>query len=241
MKVKRKSAFLIGLVVFLICGSLPATSSGLEVTVFGEAAWTDSDVVVYLYATTEATIPSPLCSFGVKLTYPGDLTLDTDPSATGTDKSTWYLGAESYTDVYEETGAVVLIGGKLDIDTPDEGVEGTRVLLGTVRFTHSGATMPPSFGLTYGKGGSYKNFVCTNSTVLDDPLAPDPPTGDILFQGITLIRERGDANFDGVITNLDMFAIRTILSEGGEYNVVADCNADGVITNLDMFCVRGKL
>jgi hypothetical protein len=246
MKAKGRSALIIGLAVFLVCGFLPGTSFAQEVTVYGEAAWTDTDVVVYIYADTEVTIPSPLCSFGVMLTYPAGLTLD--PAQTGTDTNTWYLGSESYTDVYPGTNSVVLIGGKLDTGDPSAGVSGTRVLLGIVRLTHSGATMPPSppLGLTYGRTGGYKNFVCTNGTVLDDPPSPDPPTNDVLFEhpnfaGVQVkVAERCDANASGGFTPRDISTLKNLI-RSNDYRVYADCKASGTLTPRDISSLKVKL
>ena len=63
----------VGLAFLLVVLFLLPAAHAADVDVYGEAAWTDSDVVVYLYADANA---GPLCSFGVKITYPADLTLD---------------------------------------------------------------------------------------------------------------------------------------------------------------------
>ena len=242
MKVKGKNTLIFGLAVFLMCGFLPAASFALDVTVYGEAAYTDTDVVVYIYADVEAST-HPLCSFGVKLTYPS--ALDLDMANTGTDTATWFLGSSDYEDVYEETDATVLIGGKLDPGAPTVGVHGTRVLLGIVTLNHTGATMPPSpaLELTYGKGGDYKNFVCANGTVLDD----DPPTSpnNILFEHPVYTVpvktvERGDSNADG---SIDIRDIRTLRQNIGNSDapVWNDCNGDGAVDIRDLRCLRQKI
>jgi len=235
MKVKGTKAFIFGLAVFLFCGFLPTSSFAQDVDVYGEAAWTDSDVAVYIYADINGSAPGPICSFGVKLTHSPDLTPDT--ANTGTDKTTWSLGSHDYTDVYDEGDAVVLIGGKLDPSDPTAGVSGERILLGKVTFTHSGATMPPSppLALALGKSGLYSNFVCTDvdSTVLD--------VGGVNF-GAIAINERGDANADGNVTPADMLAVRNTYYAGAALGneTAADCNGDGSVTPADMICIRNK-
>jgi len=182
------------LAVFLASALVPA-SVFAAVTVYAEGAYTDADLVVYIYADIDA-VPGPLCSFGVKLTYPtgAGLTLVTgDPSMTGTNKATWYLGAHDYTDVYTHSEGgmeeVILIGGKLDEGSPLSGVTGTRVLLGKISFTHAGAAMPPSMDIALGRAAPYDNFVCTDvdKTVMD---------GSISW-GSLAVYERGDVNGNG--------------------------------------------
>ena len=122
---------------------------------------------------------------------------------------------------------------KLDTAAPAAGVSGERVLLGKARFTHAGLTLF-DLSLDYGKRGpanEFKNFVATDEEVLDDAA--------VAFGTIT-VKERSDANGDGVITNMDMFEVKGMLSSG-VYKCYADCNDDGVITNMDMFCIKGKL
>jgi hypothetical protein len=232
---------------FLCFFFLFAGVASAGVTVYAEGAYTTGDtgdLAVYIYA--DITAPN-LCSFGVKLNY--DTTKLISPVA-DKNESIWYMGTTSDKKAYMDpdtstAGEIIFIGGKLDTSTPLAGVAGTRVLLGKVIFSRAAATRTDNPGsnpesyfgivLNYGHGngtGDFKNFVAADGTVMDN--------NDVTFGSIT-VRERGDANGDKVITNLDMFAIRNIISAGGSYNVYADCNSDEVITNLDMFCVRGKL
>lgn len=213
----------------------PGVSSGADVDVYGEGAYTASDLVLYIYADINS---GPILSFGVSVQYPSGLTF----AGATKNGAVWFFGDGSAEHPYMDPqntppsgatpGSVVIIGGKLDTSAPTAGVTGDRVLLGTVTFNHSGVTDFSGVSLTYAHGdgtGTYKNFVGTDGSVKDG--------GGVGFA--MKIRERGDANMDGIITNLDMFATRNLL--GGDYVVFADCNADGVLTNLDMFCVRGKL
>jgi hypothetical protein len=130
---------------------------------------------------------------------------------------------------------VVIIGGKLNTNAPTEGVTGTRVLLGTVTFTHSGVTDFSGVTLTYGRGdgtGDYKNFVGTNGTVLD---------GAKVDLSNVIIAKRGDANADGIINNVDMGVVRNIILgriPGVKYRCYADADANGSVTNVDMGVIR---
>jgi hypothetical protein len=56
----------------------------------------------------------------------------------------------------------------------------------------------------------------------------------------TIVAERGDANQDGAITNVDMGLTRNIILSSG-YSIFADVNGDGMITNVDMGLVRNKI
>lgn len=201
-----------------------------DVDVYAEGAFTDTDLVVYVYADINT---GPILSFGVKVNYPDDLTFS---SATKND-AIWYFSDGTtnhpYMNPEDEGTGVVIIGGKLDTVASTAGVTGTRVLLGTVNFTHNGITDFSGVTLTYGRGDGtdeYKNFVGIDGTVCDG--------GGVGFD--VEIRERGDANGDRILTTSDISAIRELLG-GNDYVVFADCNDDGVLTNLDMFCVRNKI
>jgi hypothetical protein len=247
---KTRGKRLIGLAALLITLAFCSVGLAQEWQVYGEAVWRDDaagqDVVVGIFA--DQLAGDPLISFGIRLTYPAYLTLNTDPSKTGTDKDTWYFGTtsvkEDYTDVYEEGGTeVVLIGGKLDTGAPTEGVSGERVLLAKVYFSFStGATMPPTLGITYGRPGSYIDFA-------DNGVPTDPPTEvPVLFEhpnpdfgGVPIvIRERGDANADGEINILDVRALRQKIGDP-DASYWVDCNGDEEVNILDVRCLRQKI
>ena len=210
-------------------------AGGTPVSVYAESAYTDSDLAVYVYA----DIPSPmaLISMGIKVNY------DSTKLTVGSmekNEGVWYFGTSSHKYPYvdpEDTGnSVIILGGKLDTSNPTAGVTGNRVLLGKIVFNRSESGDPGSnpedyFGISVelGKGGTYANFVDTDGNELDD---------GVTFSAI--VRERGDANIDHVITNLDMFKVKDLIIQD-TYSVFADCNDDGVITNLDMFCVKDKI
>ena len=232
MKKSSRSLLIIGLLVFVASALIPVNSFA-DVDVYGEGAYTESDLVVYIYA--DINSPTELRSAGVKLTYEtAALTVDTAEK----NDSDWFLGSESYMDPDMSTaGEVVIILGKLDTGDATAGVSGDRVLLGKVRFNRTGSSTPfsPTIGLDYGKRGpegKFKNFVETDQAELDD-------TG-VNF-GLITVKERGDANKNDLIDTGDMFVVKNIMSSGGTYSVFADCNDNELIDTGDMFCIKNKM
>ncbi len=221
-----------------VCLIMWTSLAWAETSVYAEGAYDDTSLVLYVYA--DITDDAPLVSQCFKLTYdPTKLTFSTASK----NEAVWYFGKGGpdypYKDPEDTGDAVVVIGGKLDTDAPQAGVSGDRVLLGTVTFNRLSSGTPPDplapeeyFGISLdiGKGGNFANFVDVNGNCQDN--------NSNLFKGIT-IRERGDADADGYITNSDFFAIKPLINN--KYVVYADCDSDGVITNSDYFCVKGKI
>jgi hypothetical protein len=231
----KKSLFPMGkghlitcLAALLLCVALvqPAAAG---VSVYAEGAYNDTELDLYIYADIDTTA---ILSFGVKVEYPPELS---NPVATK-NEDVWYFGDGTtnypYMEPEDDGSGVVIIGGKLDTSTPTAGVIGTRVLLGTITFTHSGITTTPVITLTYGRGdgtGAYKNFVETNGNELD---------GTVTFA--VEIHERGDANADGTV---DIRDLRTLRSEIGNTGLPpwVDCNGDGPVDVRDVRCLRTKI
>jgi hypothetical protein len=233
---KLNGVLFIGLAAIL---ALFATITGVyaaDVDVFAEAAFTESDLEICIYADINA---ANLISFGVSVSYdPGDLTVNTATDKTSKNELLWYFGNGGpeypYMDPDTSTsGEVVVIGGKLDESAPTEGVGGQKVLLGKVRFNRNDSIMPLStpIGISLGRGGAYKNFVDNAGNVKDG--------SGVSFATVTLY-QRGDANLDGSLTNSDIFAISAALGDD-DYSCIADCNDDGVLTNSDIFCLNDNL
>lgn len=236
-KSKCLPGILLGFVFILL---IPFNVFAADVDVYAEGAYTDTDLVLYIYADINS---GPILSFGINIGYPAGLTFQ---SATK-NESTWFFGdgTPEYPYMNPENsdtggtgpGNVIIIGGKLDTSAATAGVTGPRVLLGTVTFTHSGVTDFSGVTLTYGRGngtGDYKNFVGTDKTVYDSA----DMTGVSFAVGIY---ERGDANGDGMVNNIDMGEVRNIILgrvPGVIYRVYADANGDGQVTNIDMGEVR---
>lgn len=234
MKGLKKIGWLAGLLVFtmgLFCGSALA-----EVTVYAEGAYTNSDLVVYLYADINPN-PDPILSYGVKLTY--------DPAELGSPVATkneavWYMGTPSAKVAYMDPdtsvpGEIIFIGGKLDTSAPTAGVSGNRVLLGKVTFTRLSSTSPnpnpESFFdvvVSRGRPAPYVNFASTAGADLDD--------------GVTYsskVRQRGDVNADKKVDLADVSAARFyIKNPTGVVQPWMDCNADDKIDLADTSCIR---
>lgn len=229
MKKSSRSLLIIGLLVFVASALIPVNSFA-DVDVYGEGAYTESDLVVYIYA--DINSPTELRSAGVKLTYEtAALTVDTAEK----NESDWFLGSESYMDPDMSTaGEVVIILGKLDTGDATAGVSGDRVLLGKVRFNRTGSSIPfsPTLDLALGKVDPYANFVDTaepTANVLDD-------TG-VNF-GTIIIAKRGDANADGNITMADAMFVKHMFQSGLPYVCYADANSDDGISMADAMLIK---
>lgn len=222
---------ILGIALIICSAVIPTPSSAAEVNVYAEGAYTGADLVLHIYADITS---GAILSFGVKVTYPAaELTY---ASATK-NEAVWYMGngttPYAYMNPEDDGSNVVIIGGKLDTADPAAGVTGTRVLLGTVTFTHGGATDFSGVTLTYGRGdgsGAYKNFVGTDGTVID---------GDVAGFSVE-IHERGDANGNGDISTADYVVIRNNLGRS-DAPPWMDCNADGTVSTADYVCVRNKI
>jgi len=227
-----KSLAVAFIIVFSV--SFPAIA---DVSVYAEGAYTDTDLMVYMYADCP-TSEEPLVSYGVKLIYD-----DTEVNNPVVDKNQadWYFGSSSSPldtpNAEPDTstsGEVVIVGGKIDEASPLEGVSGNRVLLAVVTFDRIDTSSAPVISLSLGKGGDYANFVQVDGHVLDDDSSPS-------FQiGMTEIHERGDANGDGVISNVDMGTVRNYILSGN-FSCYADANGDGVVSNVDMGTIRNMI
>jgi hypothetical protein len=216
----------------------PLSAMAADVDVYAEGAYTDTDLVIYIYADIAGV--DPLCSFGVLLNY--DDTRLTVSTATK-NENVWYFGTTSAKEPYMDpdtssAGQIIFIGGKLDTGAPTAGVTGTRTLLGIASFTRDesgapGTTPETYFGisLAVGKGGDYDNFVTVGGTVMEET------TGGVAFVGDT-VRERGDANGDGDVDLVDARIARQIFLGLSPWSVLADCNADGDVDLVDARCMR---
>ncbi len=223
---RRMAKFLIPA---LACIGLWATVSWASVNVYAEGAYTDNDLVVYLYVDVAT---DPIVSYGVKLTY--------DPSNLGSpvvqkNSEDWYFGEQASPlatpNAEPDTstpGEVVIVGGKLDSAAPQAGVAGDRVLLAKVTFSRLTANVPRA-ELYLGKDGNYSNFVQVNGDELDDILAGAGKTDRI---GSVSIFARGDANGDGNLDALDYRILKQLIGTEG-WPVYADGNGDGDLDALD--------
>ena len=186
----RKSLTMV-LAALLIALILPAVALALP-AVSVECAYSATNLDCEVYVNTDG---GQLRSGGVKLGYNAAELLgpaDADRPIATKNEAVWSLGGYNYME--PETGIdgeVVFIVGKLDPAAVGVGVNGTRVLVGTVRFTRKTNTLPvadpaATFGITAGLGrvAPYVNFVNVDGDNLD--IAP------VGFS--TKVAERGDAD-----------------------------------------------
>lgn len=236
MKFNRRPPFLA--IAALVLWMLPAAALAADVEVFAEGAYTATNLDVYIYANINT---GNLCSYGVKLSYdPRKLSA---PLTAAKNANIWYFGTKTAKQPYmnpdtSTPGQIIFIGGKMDTGNPQAGVTGSRVLLGRATFTRTesklklGITAQDYFGVTLslGKTGNFNNFVTTAGVVKDN--------GGVAFSAV--VRERGDANANGVIDTGDIFVVKTNM-QSGQYSVTADCNDNGLMDTGDMFCIKNKM
>jgi hypothetical protein len=152
-----------------------SVSFATDITVYSESGYSDNTFMMRIFADIDDDIQGPLVSAGVKLTYPkGKLA---NPVAEK-NKTTWYIGSSAKMYNYvepdtEEEGEIVLLLGKLDIATPDEGVSENRILLATVTFDRiQGSSLPDQedFNLMFAKSPPYTNFATSKGVDLDNKI-----------------------------------------------------------------------
>lgn len=239
----KKTTFgIAGILSSAVIAASSITAMAADVDVYAEGAYTDTDLVVYIYADITG---DPLVSAGVQLPYD-----NTKLTLTSAVKNTddWYFGTASvkypYQDPQDTGTSVVFLCGKIDESAPTAGVTGTRKLIGKATFTRKESADPGASPETYfdatslglgvvrTDGGEFANFVTTGETMLDNTASLDMTN--------VVIRERGDANADGVINVQDI--LRTQSSIGlVSFPVYVDCNADGVINVQDILCTQSKI
>lgn len=243
---KRIKYSLAGIMTSAIIGSAACFSaSAATVDVYAEGAYTDTDLVVYIYA----DISQPIVSAGVALSYD-----NTKLSVLSADKNedTWYFGQAGvqtydYQDPADRGSDVLFLCGKIEETDPLQGVSGTRVLIGKATFQRlesgSPGTTPEAYfgagldvGIVRTPPAEFANFVTTSEVVLDSEV------DGLSFA--TTIRERGDANGDGIIDGRDLRVLRG-LSSGTDVAVWANCTGDvidgvQIIDSRDIRCLRSK-
>ena len=221
------------LVYMFMSAGFISSSAFAGVNVYCEGAYTENDLVLYIYA--DITDPTVLRSAGVKVGYAVSvLTL----VSAERNNDVWYLGSENYNSLETSApGEAVFVLGKLDPAHPGEGVNGNRVLLGKILFNRLESSMPPNgFEVSIGLGksgpeGNFANFVDTSE--------PAQLLDAAVTFGEIKIFERGDANGDGDVDSRD---IKYLRKEIGAPNLPCwfDCNGDEQIDSRDIKCLRKK-
>lgn len=223
-----------------ICASA-LTASAADVNVYAEGAYTDTELVVAIYADIS---PTPLVSAGVQLTYDNSKLALTSAERNEAD---WYFGTAAqkypYQAPQDNGSAVIFLCGRIDEDNPTAGVSGTRKLIGKATFLRSETSLPIAspesyFGAALGLGiirvepAQFANFVTTGEAVLDNTAALDMTQ--------VIIRERGDANGDGTISVQDILRAKTLIGTS-DFPVYSDCNDSGDISVQDILCIKSKI
>ena len=245
---KKDAVFVLAAMVAFLVLLIFALPAAAAVTVYAEGAYTGDDLVVYVYADIDT---DAICSAGVKLTY--DNTVLTVDSAEKND-AVWFMGAggpdHSYMnpEVDADNGTITIICGKLDTEHPADGVLDTRVLLGTVTFTRKvdfsmpGVNDPEGFfgiSVELGRVNPFANFVTANT----DPIVELDDAVEFYIEGGVngaIVRERGDANADGLLNVQDILRAKTYIN-AEDYPVYVDCNRAGGINVQDLLCIKSKL
>lgn len=161
---KQFMKFIMALVLGMQASSLLAAPS--PVTIYGEASY-DGDVI---YLDIFADVYVPLRSFGVKVEFEEALV---QPVQVGAYSRIWFLASQpgqnsNYTSASLEGNTVRIVGGRFDGTQPDEGIMGTRLLLGTIQFLRTAGQLPESFGLFPSGPAEFAGFVSTAGDNLDD-------------------------------------------------------------------------
>lgn len=168
-------------------------------SIYGDGGFTDDQLTVIVFADIDADAEGVLCSATIKLSYPTDKL--TNPVAVKNEVD-WYMGQLNNKYPYTEpdtstAGEVVILTGKLDSLSPDAGIAGNRIMLGSIRFDRiltAGLPAPGEFALTKGKEPPFDNFVTVTGKQLDDFVTYHPIT----------IRSMDQINLEKVIRTLQV-------------------------------------
>ncbi len=228
------------------------TASAADVTLSLDGAYTDSQMVVSIYANIDATDGDPLVSGGVKLIYnTGELT---SPIAAKND-SVWYFGDgtvagnHDYVDPDTSTaGEVVFLLGRIDsTETDQAGVSGPDVLLGTVTFTRNTSVVPVAdpatlFGLEASLGrdrtvhANYVNFASKAGVDLDSSI---PTSVSATYTAPCVLV--GDIDANGIVDSIDYNLFRTSYGWTGTPGTnPSDLDSNGIVDSIDYNLFRSN-
>lgn len=223
MSLKKYSAFVAG--IALTCMVQGNAFAATDVYVEGVYDSGSDDVMIEIYADTDAALISGgvAVEFDTSQIVPPSQTEITDDAATSraTKGADWKIGTAPYmlpqVAVNASKGKVSYILGKYDpAETTQTGLTGHRVLLGKGKFKIASGYNPigkgvnafdsVSLGLAYDRDlstseGQYVHFASTAGADLD---------GSVNIKSVT-IRERGDANADGMISGSDKGKINDLI------------------------------
>lgn len=145
---------------------MPHTMTASQiVTIYGEQIYTSNknEININIYADIQEC---NLLSFAVKVTYDTNNLDITDASS---NEEVWHFGAGgekySYHPPDRQDGSIVIIGGKIDTESPLAGITGKRVLLGKILFSRKSSYNSIIY-LSTPYGSRYSDFVTTEKIKL---------------------------------------------------------------------------
>jgi hypothetical protein len=181
---KTKFSLCLWAALLLGCGTW-ASHCAASVRVYGQAHSGGPTITVQVFADIAGT---PLVSCGVRLLYdPAVLKF----SSAVKNEEAWFFadakGRLAYADPEMlSPGEVLVLGAKLDLQSPLAGVAGDHVLIGSFEFVRLSPLLP-RFGLAIGRASSFANFVTVDGIILDHQpgllvfgeVTPDPADMDL--------------------------------------------------------------
>ena len=149
----------------LLAAAVCAAPASASVRVYGEASSTGPEISVEIYADIADTA---IVSHTFRLFYNASQLQLLDANR---NTAVWYLRNSNTSYPYPEPdgsrpGEILFVGAHMDGSNPRAGVIGSRVLLGTARFSRN-SPATPTFDMTIGRAGQFANFVNTDATVLE--------------------------------------------------------------------------
>lgn len=165
------------LVIFatiLFCFGSITQGYATSVDVYFEGGYTDSTFIVKIFADILPDEQGALVSAGFTFIYPTvKLTVSSNFKK---NDNTWYLGSPNEKIAYLQpkllqAGKIQFLLGKIARMNPLEGVQGKRILLGSIIFDRIDGSELPTFGdfqLFADTNDGFADFVTINGNVLDD-------------------------------------------------------------------------
>lgn len=185
-------ALVVGASALRLGTSASVAQNAAEVTVSGLAQASGDQIVVQVVADAPKTA---LYSFGVGILYdPNELT----PIDGAVDPNNWFFGEVSAKSSYpgfwlpQDDEKALLIGGRLDVANPTEGLAGSDLALGSVTFSILGSDTPKLALELARNEETFSNFVSVDGRVLDG--AP----GSLVFESVEFHDGPVDSDRDGL-------------------------------------------
>jgi hypothetical protein len=153
-----------------------------SVDVYAEGGYSDTSTTIKIFADINSDLQGgPLRSAGVKLIYPIEKLTN---ALAFKNEDDWYFGLRNSNFPYAAPdtsveGEVIFLLGILDENDPGYGLEGKRILLGSVIFErkpNSAIPLAGEFALSQGKGTPFIDFATTLGQELDDAVVFLSPT-----------------------------------------------------------------